>query len=179
MYIFFINHLILTKKEKSKNTLETEDISKNIFEESKKLYLDFYLRETISETLHSYPLKRYREILRKHYPLQKVDSKGLAGRFKKIRLALGLSQEKFGFMFGTNAQRVYEIEKGHSYPSKLWAINIEHYFNICMNWFLTGEGGMFKYFDSDEEEKLKIAQKEIKKLNTRIEFQEKIIKKLL
>ena len=179
MYIFFINHLILTKKEKSKYPLEKEDISKNILEESNKLYSDFYLRETISETLHTYPLKRYRQILRKHYPLQKVDSKGLAGRFKKIRLALGLSQEKFGFMFGTNAQRVYEIEKGHSYPPKLWAINIEHYFNICMNWFLTGEGEMFKYFDSDEEEKLKIAQKEIKKLNTRIQFQEKIIKKLL
>ena len=38
---------------------------------------------------------------------------------------------------------------------------------------------MFKYFDSEDEKNLKIAQKEIQKLNTKIEFQEKIIKKLL
>ena len=169
----------MNKKEKNKNQLEKEDISKNILKEANNLYSDFILRETIPETLHAYPLKKYREILRKFYPLQQVDTKGLAARFKKIRLSLGLSQEKFGFMFGSNAQRVYEIEKGLSYPPKLWAVNIEHYFNICMNWFLTGRGVMFKYFDSDDEEKLEMAQKEIKILNTRIEFQEKIIKKLL
>ena len=166
-------------KNKNLDPLKAENHAKNILRELNERYDSFYTRDTIPETLHAYPLKKYREILRKTYPVQKADLEGMSARFKKIRLTLGLSQEKYGFMFGTNAQRVYEIEKGLSSPQKLWAANAMHYFNICMNWFLTGEGEMFKYFDSEDEEKWKMAQKEIKKLNTRIEFQEKIIKKLL
>ena len=165
---------------KNTDSLKVENHAKNILRELNEHYDSFYTRDTIPETLHSYPLKKYRQILRKTYPLQKTDLKGISARFKKIRLTLGLSQEKYGFMFGTNAQRVYEIEKGLCLPpQKLWSVNVIHYFNICMNWFLTGEGEMFKYFDSEDEKNLKIAQKEIQKLNTKIEFQEKIIKKLL
>ena len=64
-------------------------------------------------------------------------------RIKKVRLALGLSQEEFGRIFGITKQYVYGLEKDKLYLNNEKLVKLLLDYKVNINYLLAGIGDMF------------------------------------
>ena len=64
-------------------------------------------------------------------------------RIKKIRLALGLSQEDFGKIFGITKQYVYGLEKDKLALNNEKLVKLLLDYKVNINYLLAGVGEMF------------------------------------
>lgn len=72
-------------------------------------------------------------------------------RIKKLRQALGLSQDEFGRRLGVTRGAVTNIELNKVDPKPLFVDLICREFNVNETWLRTGEGEMFVQLSSSEE----------------------------
>lgn len=72
-------------------------------------------------------------------------------RIKKLRQALGLSQDEFGRRLGVTRGAVTNIELNKVEPKPLFVDLICREFNVSEEWLRTGEGEMFVQKTRDEE----------------------------
>lgn len=64
-------------------------------------------------------------------------------RIKKIRQALGLSQEQFGVIFDIKKQFVSSLEKDKTFLNNDKLVKLLVDFNVNINYLLAGKGNMF------------------------------------
>ncbi len=72
-------------------------------------------------------------------------------RIKKLRQALGLSQDEFGRRLGVTRGAVTNIELNKVEPKPLFVDLICREFNVSETWLRTGEGEMFQPKSRNEE----------------------------
>lgn len=72
-------------------------------------------------------------------------------RIKKLRQALGLSQDEFGRRLGVTRGAVTNIELNKVEPKPLFVDLICREFNVSESWLRTGEGEMFQPKSRNEE----------------------------
>lgn len=72
-------------------------------------------------------------------------------RIKKIRQALGLSQDDFGRRLGVTRGAITNIELNKVDPKPLFVELICREFNVDEHWLRTGEGEMFRPKTRNEE----------------------------
>lgn len=72
-------------------------------------------------------------------------------RIKKLRQALGLSQDEFGRRLGVTRGAVTNIELNKVEPKPLFVDLICREFNVSEKWLRTGEGEMFQPKSRNEE----------------------------
>lgn len=70
-----------------------------------------------------------------------MDTQGM--RIKKIRQALGLSQDKFGEIFEISKQFVSLLEKDKTFLNNDKLVKLLFDYNVNINYLLGGIGGMF------------------------------------
>jgi len=71
-------------------------------------------------------------------------------RLRQIREHYHLSQTSFGKRLDIQYQHVSKYERGESVPTWENLIKLIRYFNVNVNWLLTGEGTIFQKPESDE-----------------------------
>ena len=72
-------------------------------------------------------------------------------RIKELRLALGMSGEKFGSRIGVSRSAVSKIEKGIVKATEQMILAICREFNVNEEWLRNGTGEMFYTMSQDEE----------------------------
>lgn len=72
-------------------------------------------------------------------------------RIKKVRTALGLSQQKFADRIGIKRGAVANYEVGRNEPIDAVISLICREFNVSERWLRTGEGDMFVQISRDKE----------------------------
>ena len=64
-------------------------------------------------------------------------------RFKELRLALNLTQQKFGATIGVTRSNISQLESGQIPVTKRLAQTANQNFGLNEHWLWTGEGEMF------------------------------------
>ena len=70
-------------------------------------------------------------------------------RIKKLRKALGLTQQEFADRIGTKRTNIAKYETGTNIPSSAVIPLICREFNVNETWLRTGEGEMFRQTEED------------------------------
>lgn len=68
-------------------------------------------------------------------------------RVKKVRQALGLTQEQFSQRLGVKRPAISQVEKGFNNLSEQMLLAICREYGVNENWLRTGEGEMFRSID--------------------------------
>ncbi len=71
-------------------------------------------------------------------------------RIKKIREAIGLTQEDFGKRIGSARNTIANYENGNRNPSNSVLLSICREFNVNETWLRTGEGEMFCRLETND-----------------------------
>ena len=71
-------------------------------------------------------------------------------RIKKIREAIGLTQEVFGKRIGSARNTIANYENGNRNPSNSVLLSICREFNVNETWLRTGEGEMFCRLETND-----------------------------
>jgi len=85
-------------------------------------------------------------------------------RLKKLRDELGLTQKELAEKLGFSQSYIAEIEKGKKEPSRKLLLQLKSLYAINVEWFLFGEGPMFKSEEQALQARIQELEAELKKM---------------
>jgi transcriptional regulator with XRE-family HTH domain len=88
-------------------------------------------------------------------------------RLTKIRMRLGLKQQRMAVLLGIKTMSYSRNERGQHYPSAVTLNQLARQFDISLDWLFLGEGNMFRGEKQAEESESKssdLIQKDIEEM---------------